>query len=60
MLPELVSFTTETNLRSQRLMERLGFSRNPEEGFHHPMVPPGHPLIHHVLYRKSALHPSQP
>ena len=59
MLPELVSFTTETNLRSRRLLERLGFSRNPAEDFHHPMVPSGHPLIRHVLYRKSPLHPSQ-
>jgi len=59
-LPELVSFTTESNLRSRRLMERLGFSRNPEEDFHHPLVPAGHPLIRHVLSRKSALHPSHP
>lgn len=51
-LPELVSFTTESNLLSRRLMERLGFSRNPTEDFAHPLVPEGHPLIHHVLYRK--------
>lgn len=51
-LPELVSFTTESNLPSRRLMERLGFSRNPEEDFHHPLVPAGHTLVNHVLYRK--------
>ena len=51
-LPELVSFTTESNLRSRRLMERLGFSRNPEEDFPHPLVPADHPLVRHVLYRK--------
>jgi len=53
-LPELVSFTTESNLRSRRLMERLGFSRNPEEDFLHPLVPADHPLVRHVLYRKPA------
>ncbi|RYD28872.1 MAG: N-acetyltransferase, partial [Verrucomicrobiaceae bacterium] len=52
-LPELVSFTTETNLPSRRLMERLGFSRNPADDFLHPSVPDGHPLIRHVLYRKT-------
>jgi RimJ/RimL family protein N-acetyltransferase len=58
-LPELVSFTTESNLRSRRLMERLGFSRNPAEDFLHPLVPAEHPLVRHVLYRKSAPAPSQ-
>ena len=53
-LPELVSFTTESNLRSRRLMERLGFSRNPAEDFEHPLVPADHPLVRHVLYRKPA------
>lgn len=54
-LAELVSFTTESNLRSRRLMERLGFSRNPADDFLHPLVPAGHPLIRHVLYRKKAV-----
>jgi RimJ/RimL family protein N-acetyltransferase len=52
-LRELVSFTTEGNLRSRRLMERLGFTRNPEEDFPHPLVPADHPLVMHVLYRKA-------
>lgn len=51
-LPELVSFTTETNWRSRRLMERLGFTRNPHDDFLHPAVPENHPLRPHVLYRK--------
>ncbi|EIP98318.1 acetyltransferase, ribosomal protein N-acetylase [Opitutaceae bacterium TAV1] len=51
-LPELVAFTTETNLCSRRLMERLGFSRNPHDDFPHPAVPENHPLRPHVLYRK--------
>ncbi|WAC21025.1 GNAT family N-acetyltransferase [Luteolibacter sp. SL250] len=52
-LAELVSFTTEGNLRSRRLMERLGFTRNPAEDFPHPLVPAGHALVRHVLYRKA-------
>jgi len=52
-LEGLVSFTTEANLRSRRLMERLGFTRNPAEDFDHPLVPEGHPLVRHVLYRKA-------
>lgn len=51
-LEELVSFTTQTNVRSRRLMERLGFCHNAEDDFSHPLLPEGHPLIWHVLYRK--------
>lgn len=51
-LDRLVSFTAAVNLRSRRLMERLGFSHDPGEDFMHPSVEAGHPLCHHVLYRK--------
>lgn len=51
-LEQLVSFTTETNHRSRKLMERLGFTRNPEDDFLHPNVASDHPLRQHVLYRK--------
>ena len=50
-LPEVVAFTTITNLPSQRLMQRLGMLRNPTEDFDHPALPPAHPLLRHVLYR---------
>lgn len=53
-LPELVSFTATTNVRSWKLMQRLGFTHDPREDFMHPMVEEGHPLRHHVLYRKTA------
>jgi RimJ/RimL family protein N-acetyltransferase len=46
---EIVSFTAPANLRSIRVMERLGMTRSGE--FDHPRVPPGHPLRRHVLYR---------
>jgi RimJ/RimL family protein N-acetyltransferase len=50
-LEGIVSFTTISNRRSQRVMQRLGMTRDPAEDFDHPNLPPGHPLRHHVLYR---------
>ncbi len=50
-LPEIVAFTTVSNLPSQRLMQRLGMIHNPKENFDHPLLSPGHPLRRHVLYR---------
>jgi len=50
-LEEIVSFTSVVNLRSRRVMERLGMSRSPDEDFEHPHVPEGDPLRPHVLYR---------
>jgi RimJ/RimL family protein N-acetyltransferase len=51
-LSELVSFTAVVNLRSRRLMERLGFSHDSREDFDHPEIAEGHPVRRHVLYRK--------
>lgn len=50
-LPEVVSFTTVTNVRSRRVMEKLGLHRSPADDFDHPRLPEGHPLRRHVLYR---------
>ena len=50
-LPEIVSFTTVANLRSRRVMEKLGMRRAEEDDFLHPTLPDGHPLKPHVLYR---------
>jgi RimJ/RimL family protein N-acetyltransferase len=50
-LAEIVSFTVTHNLRSRRVMERLGMTRNPADDFDHPALPEGHPLRRHVLYR---------
>jgi ribosomal-protein-alanine N-acetyltransferase len=50
-LDEIVSFTSATNLRSQRVMERLGMRRAPGEDFDHPRIPRESPLARHVLYR---------
>jgi RimJ/RimL family protein N-acetyltransferase len=50
-LEEIVSFTVPANLRSRRVMERLGMTRDPADDFDHPRLPAGHPLRAHVLYR---------
>jgi ribosomal-protein-alanine N-acetyltransferase len=53
-LREVVSFTAPANVRSTRVMERLGMTHDPKDDFDHPNVPEGHPLRHHVLYRIAA------
>jgi len=50
-LHELVSFTVPANVRSRRVMEKLGMSHDAADDFDHPQLPPGHPLRKHVLYR---------
>jgi len=50
-LEEIVSFTVPANVRSRRVMERLGMTRNPFDDFDHPGLPVEHPLRRHVLYR---------
>ena len=50
-LEQIVSFTVPHNQRSRRVMERLGMTHAPGEDFEHPLLPAGHPLRPHVLYR---------
>jgi RimJ/RimL family protein N-acetyltransferase len=50
-LDRLVSFTVPGNLRSRRVMEKLGMQHDPGDDFEHPRLPKGHPLRRHVLYR---------
>ncbi len=50
-LQEIVSFTTVANVRSRRVMERLGMRHDPADDFDHPRLDEGHPLRPHVLYR---------
>ncbi len=49
VVPSVISTTALTNVRSQRVMQRLGMRRELE--FEHPRVPEGHPVRPHVLYR---------
>lgn len=53
-LREIVSFTTAGNLRSRRVMERIGMTYDAKGDFDHPQLPKDHPLVKHVLYRKIA------
>jgi len=50
-LKEIVSFTVPQNLRSRRVMEKIGMTYDPKDVFDHPLLPAGHPLRPHVLYR---------
>lgn len=51
-LAEIVSFTVPENRASRRVMEKIGMVHNPADDFDHPLLPAGHPLQRHVLYRK--------
>jgi RimJ/RimL family protein N-acetyltransferase len=52
-LPSLVSFTVPANLRSRRVMEKIGMVHDPAADFLHPNLPETDPLRPHVLYRIS-------
>jgi len=56
-LGEIVSFTAAGNVRSRRVMEKLGLTHDPADDFDHPNLPPGHLLRRHVLYRIRAPRP---
>jgi ribosomal-protein-alanine N-acetyltransferase len=51
----IVSFTSVQNVRSRRVMEKIGLTRDPADDFDHPRLPAGHPLRRHVLYRSAKL-----
>ena len=55
-LKEIVSFTVPQNLRSRRVMERLGMTHDRSDDFDHPVLSEGHRLSRHVLYRASVGH----
>jgi RimJ/RimL family protein N-acetyltransferase len=50
-LEGLVSYTAAANLRSRRVMEKVGMVHSPEDDFEHPRIAEGHWLRPHVLYR---------
>jgi len=49
--PEIVAFTAVLNLRSRRVMDRIGMVRDVAGDFDHPALPEGNLLRPHVLYR---------
>ena len=52
-LKEIISFTVPANVRSLRIMEKIGLKRDVNGDFAHPKLPAHHKLSHHVLYRLS-------
>ena len=52
-LGAIVALTCTENLRSRRVMAKLGMRRDPRDDFEHPALPDGDPLRSHVLYRVS-------
>lgn len=52
-LHEIVSFTTTTNLASQRVMQKIGLHHSTHDDFDHPRIDKNNPLCRHVLYRLS-------
>lgn len=50
-LVEILSFTVPANARSRRVMESLGMTHDERDDFDHPLLPEGHRLRRHVLYR---------
>jgi RimJ/RimL family protein N-acetyltransferase len=50
-LAEIVSMTSVVNVRSRRVMERLGMVHNVTDDFEHPRIREGQRLRPHVLYR---------
>jgi RimJ/RimL family protein N-acetyltransferase len=50
-LEDIVSFTVPANERSRRVMDRIGLRHDRAGDFNHPLLPDGHALRRHVLYR---------
>lgn len=53
-LEQIVALTAAANMRSRRVMERLGMRRDPAEDFLYPTLAADHPIAPHVLYRLDA------
>ena len=54
---EVVAMTTALNVPSQRVMERIGMTRDSKGDFLHPAIHKDHRLRPHLLYKISAGHP---
>lgn len=50
-MKEIVAFTSVPNKKSERVMEKVGMEF--VKLFDHPSVPIDHPLLSHVLYKKT-------
>src|SRR5690606_16438103 len=50
-LKEVVAFTAQSNLPSEKVMQAIGMPHDSADDFEHPKLAVGHPLRHHMLYR---------
>ena len=50
-LDEIFSFTVVANVKSRRVMEKIGLHHVEEDNFDHPKIDKNSPLRRHVLYR---------
>jgi 3-dehydroquinate dehydratase / shikimate dehydrogenase len=55
-LEEIVSFTAVQNMRSRRIMEKIGMHHDSKDDFDNPKLPQDHVLRRHVLYRLTKKH----
>jgi RimJ/RimL family protein N-acetyltransferase len=49
-LKEIVAITAPANIRSRRVMEKIGMEYRKDLDFDHPKIAEGHPLRRHVVY----------
>jgi len=50
-LAEIVAHAAVANVRSRRVMAKLGMTHDSADDFDHPRIPGGDPLRQQVLYR---------
>lgn len=55
-LEQVVSFTTESNQASQKVMQAIGMQQDLDGSFDHPKLAADDPLRRHVLYRIDRAH----
>ncbi|MDI1365822.1 MAG: GNAT family N-acetyltransferase [bacterium] len=59
-IDEILAFTARSNVRSQAVMRRVGFTRDKARDFDHPGLADDHPLRPHVMYCCSRVQEGQP
>ncbi|MFZ1990321.1 MAG: GNAT family N-acetyltransferase [Alphaproteobacteria bacterium] len=47
---EILAYTTLSNHRSMRVMERISMTRDPARDFDHPLLARDHPMSRHMLF----------
>jgi RimJ/RimL family protein N-acetyltransferase len=53
-LGEVIAYTAAINRPSERVMRRIGMTRDPARDFEHPKLPEGHRLRAHIVYSISS------